>query len=69
MGAEMLLMATKIMLTTAARLKALNLKQGKRKKISTGFRIELNDFYREDVLKLSKLLGRNLSHWVSNSGL
>ncbi len=43
----------------------LNSRPITRKRISPELRAELADFFREDVQKLSKLLGRDLSHWVA----
>jgi hypothetical protein len=45
----------------------LNSKPVPRKPISPILQAELADFYREDVRKLSKLLGRDLTHWLSES--
>jgi hypothetical protein len=45
----------------------LNSKPVPRKPISPILRAELTDFYREDVQKLSRLLGRDLSCWVATS--
>lgn len=47
----------------------MNSQQVARKPISQELRKELTDFYREDVGKLSNLLGRDLSHWVSNAAV
>jgi hypothetical protein len=44
----------------------LNSKSVPRSLIPPGLQAELADFYREDTCKLSRLLGRDLSHWVSN---
>ena len=49
------------------RLFLLNSKPAPRRSISPELRAELNDFFREDVDKLSKLLGRDLSYWVAKS--
>jgi len=35
-----------------------------KKVLTENFRGKLSDFFRDDVRKLSKLLGRDLSHWV-----
>jgi hypothetical protein len=43
----------------------LNSNQAPRESISLSLQAELNDFYREEVLKLSKLLDCDLSYWVS----
>jgi len=43
----------------------LNIGTAERKQISDEFRREMKDYFREDISKLSKLLGRDLSHWVS----
>jgi hypothetical protein len=45
------------------RLLSLNVRQVKMKPVPEKLLIELNDFYREDIKKLSKLLNRDLSHW------
>jgi len=37
---------------------------GKRKDVSPEFRRELVEYFREDVNKLSRLIGKDLSHWV-----
>ncbi|MGO8696196.1 MAG: sulfotransferase family protein [Limisphaerales bacterium] len=42
----------------------LNSKPGARRPISASLRSELNDYFREDVRKLSRLLGRDLSPWI-----
>jgi Sulfotransferase domain len=49
------------------RLLLLNSKPSPRRGISPELRAELNEFFREDVRKLSKLLGRDLSYWVAES--
>jgi len=46
-------------------LMRLNSKTAPRKPISPAFRAELNEFFREDVAKLSRILGRDLSDWLS----
>jgi len=43
---------------------AFNSKPSPRKPISPALRAELADCFRADIGKLSKLLGRDLSHWV-----
>lgn len=43
----------------------MNTRTGDRKPIRGEFRLELLDFFREDVEKLSALLGRDLSHWTA----
>jgi glycosyltransferase involved in cell wall biosynthesis len=50
------------------RILDMNSKASERTPISREMRAELADFYREDVRKLSSLLGRDLSHWVYNPG-
>jgi len=49
------------------RLLLLNSKTSTRQPISPGLQAELADFFRDDVRKLSNILGRDLSHWVSNA--
>jgi hypothetical protein len=46
----------------------MNAKTSKRSEISDKFREELRSFYRADVMKLSHLLGRDLTYWVSDTG-
>jgi len=48
----------------AGRLRQLNTKMNRRKPLSTRFRQELSDVFRQDVMKLSDLVGRDLSGWV-----
>lgn len=45
----------------------LNSKQAPRNPMSPAMRAKLNDLYRADVKKLSALLGRDLSHWLTDS--
>jgi 1,2-diacylglycerol 3-alpha-glucosyltransferase len=45
----------------------LNSHQAPRESISLSLRAELDDLYREEVQKLSKLLDRDLSYWVPKS--
>jgi len=47
------------------KLLLLNSASGKRKPISPVLEQELADFYCEDVQKLSRLLNRDLAHWIS----
>jgi hypothetical protein len=47
------------------RLFLMNSKPSPRRSISPELRAELNEFFQEDVQKLSKLLGRDLSYWVA----
>jgi len=49
------------------KLLLLNANSTTRKRISPELRAELSDFFRDDVRRLSELLGRDLSHWVSKS--
>ena len=42
-----------------------NVSPGKRASISQDFRSELVEYFRMDVKKTSKLLGRDLTHWLS----
>jgi 1,2-diacylglycerol 3-alpha-glucosyltransferase len=49
------------------RLFLLNSKPARRNPISPSFRAELENFYRDDVQKLSDLLGRDLSGWVQRT--
>jgi hypothetical protein len=49
------------------KLLLLNSKPARRKSISPVLQAELSGFYREDVRKLSQLLGRDLSHWVAKA--
>jgi len=49
------------------KLLLLNSKAGSRKALPPVLQEEMADFYRDDVRKLSKLLGRDLSYWVSKS--
>lgn len=46
-------------------LLSLNSKFGSKKEISETFLEELNNYYRDDIRKLSKILNRDLSHWIS----
>ncbi len=46
------------------RLRNFNWKVKKRDPVPEELRRELRDFYRDDVRKLSGLLGRDLSHWL-----
>ena len=48
------------------KLLLLNSKPTVRKRLSPKLHAELADFFREDVQKLSKLLNRDLSHWVDH---
>jgi len=48
------------------RLLLLNSKPSPRRSIAPELRAELNEFFREDVHKLSKLVDRDLSYWVAN---
>ncbi len=48
------------------KLLVLNSKQQRRKEISKEFKLELINFFREDINKLSKLLNRDLNHWLSH---
>jgi Sulfotransferase domain len=48
------------------RLLLLNSKPSPRRSIPVEFRAELNEFFREDVHKLSKLVDRDLSYWVED---
>lgn len=49
------------------RLKALGGVREPRKPLSPSFRAELVEHFRQDVALLSRLLGRDLSHWLSPS--
>jgi len=46
---------------------ALNTASGKRKPLSENMLLELRAFYRDDIMKLSSLLGRDLSSWMTDS--
>jgi hypothetical protein len=48
-----------------ALLSRLNIKELPRKPLSPGFRAELQDTFSEDIAKLSILINRDLSHWIS----
>ncbi len=48
-------------------LMRLNSNDSKRESIREEFERELRDVFREDVKKLSALLGRDLSHWTSGN--
>jgi glycosyltransferase involved in cell wall biosynthesis len=50
-----------------SRILHLNSKPARRKPVSPRMREHLKDFYRDDIQKLSRLLGRDLSGWVSES--
>lgn len=47
-------------------IELLNIKTGSKPKMSLEAREELIAYYREDILELQKLIGRNLSHWLVN---
>jgi hypothetical protein len=51
------------------KLLVMNSKPVRRNVISSAMRSELTNFYRNDVQKLSSLLGRDLSHWLSESNM
>jgi hypothetical protein len=42
----------------------LNSRKGKRKIIKDELRLKIINYYREDVVKLSKLINRDLNHWM-----
>jgi hypothetical protein len=50
------------------KLLSLNSKPLEKNPLNASFKRELIEFYRDDVIKLSKLLNRDLSHWVATSG-
>ena len=48
---------------------AWNSRSASRKPLPEDLHREMSDFYRQDVQKLSSLLGRDLSHWLTPQGL
>lgn len=50
------------------KLIAINSKFDSRKSISDSLQAELKAFYREDIIELSNLVGRDLSCWVTRNG-
>ncbi len=49
------------------KVEKMNSKNVKRPQISEDLRNELGDYFYEDVVKLSKLVNRDLTHWVAKS--
>lgn len=54
----------KLRLGLSQKLLALNTRPAKRRGISTAMRMELVDYFREDVRRLSELIERDLSIWI-----
>ena len=50
--------------TVRKRVKSFNKAREKRQPLSEGMRATLREYYSSDVEKLSRLLGRDLTHWT-----
>ena len=53
-------------LTQAAEsLMQANVRHGTQRRVASGTRARLRDAYRDEIESLSRLLGRDLSHWLA----
>lgn len=50
-----------------SKLMALNSRNAKKEPVPEEMLSELRSFYRDDVMKLSRILGRDLSHWLGSN--